>query len=219
LDGSGAENLVTQDLVHPGGIALDLQRGKMYWTDVEGNLDGRGKIQRSDLDGLNVETLITGVDEAYGLDLDAVSGKIYWPDLATGRIQRANLDGSGVEDLVLGLDTPTDVSLDVDQGKMYWTDSGFGDQINRIQRANLDGSGAEVIVSDLGFPWGIANQNCPGDITGDGITDQVDLGILLALWGYCEGDPYYDPSVDLNGDGCINQPDLGILLAGWGCGL
>lgn len=58
---------------------------------------------------------------------------------------------------------------------------------------------------------------CSGDIDGDGATDQRDLGILLALWGCCEGDPCYDRDADLDGDGCIGQGDLGILLADWGC--
>jgi hypothetical protein len=60
---------------------------------------------------------------------------------------------------------------------------------------------------------------CVGDITGDDMTYHEDLGILLALWGKCEGDPNYDPAVDINRDGCVNQPDLGILLGDWGCGM
>ena len=59
---------------------------------------------------------------------------------------------------------------------------------------------------------------CPGDITGDGDTDQVDLGILLALWGLCDDDPDYEPRADLDGDGCIGHGDLGIVLGDWGCG-
>ena len=155
LDGSGVEDLVTVNLMNPVGIALDLQQGKVYWTDLEGYHDGTGKIQRSDLDGSSVETLIAGIDEANGLAVDAVGGKIYWPELTTGKIQRANLDGSGIEDLVVGLNTPTTIGLDLLGGKMYWTDSADVGQLNRIERANLDGSDREVVVSG-GFPWGIA---------------------------------------------------------------
>jgi sulfatase modifying factor 1 len=71
---------------------------------------------------------------------------------------------------------------------------------------------------DLGFRVVDQNPQCPGDVNGSGHTGQVDLGILLAVWGTCEGDPDYDPRADLNCDGCVNQPDLGILLADWGCG-
>jgi len=55
---------------------------------------------------------------------------------------------------------------------------------------------------------------CPGDIDGDGVTGQSDLGILLADWG-CTGGGCVG---DLDGDGTTGQPDLGILLADWGCG-
>ena len=44
------------------GIALDVGRGKMYWTNAALALDGDGrtsKIQRANLDGSNVEDLIT----------------------------------------------------------------------------------------------------------------------------------------------------------------
>jgi hypothetical protein len=199
LDGSGVEVLVSIGLIHPVGIALDTQAGKVYWTDLEGNLDGMGTIKRANFDGSNVETIITGIDEAAGLALDAVGGKIYWPDLATKRIQRANLDGSGTEDLVVGLDSPTTISLDLFAGKMYWTDS--GGPINQIYRANLDGSGVEVIVSGVGFPWGISvlpspisvptvwyvdDDNCPAP--GSGTQGDPSCSIQDAIGASAHGD-------------------------------
>jgi len=57
---------------------------------------------------------------------------------------------------------------------------------------------------------------CPGDLDGDGDTDQSDLGILLADWG-CD-DPVNGCAGDLDGDDDTDQADLGILLADWGCG-
>ena len=54
-------------------------------------------------------------------------------------------------------------------------------------------------------------QPCPGDVDGDGDTDQADLGILLASYGT-------DAGGDLDGDNDTDQADLGILLADWGCG-
>jgi RHS repeat-associated protein len=56
----------------------------------------------------------------------------------------------------------------------------------------------------------------PGDITGDACVDQADMGIVLAAYGTCEGDPFYDPAADLTGDDCVNQADLGIVLAHYG---
>jgi hypothetical protein len=67
---------------------------------------------------------------------------------------------------------------------------------------DLDG-GFWVVESD-------APEPCPGDLDGDGDTDQSDLGILLAAWGIDDGG-------DLDGDNDTDQSDLGILLADWGC--
>ncbi len=52
---------------------------------------------------------------------------------------------------------------------------------------------------------------CPGDLDGDGDTDQSDLGQLLGSYGV-------DGGGDLDGDGDTDQSDLGILLGDYGCG-
>ncbi|MHC4808035.1 MAG: hypothetical protein ACYTBX_17485, partial [Planctomycetota bacterium] len=104
------------------GLLLNLSSSaraeKMYWTDR-----GTSWIQRANLDGTNVENLVTtGLSSPNGIALDVAGGKMYWTDRGTGKIQRASLEGTGVEDLVTGLTTPFGIALDVDGGKMYWTD-------------------------------------------------------------------------------------------------
>jgi sugar lactone lactonase YvrE len=95
LDGSNVERLVIPDLMRPDEIALDIAGGKMYWTDRP-----RGAIQRSDLDGSNIETLWYNSVEIH--DLDLVEGKIYWTigypdfDVYVSVVARANVDGSEV---------------------------------------------------------------------------------------------------------------------------
>ena len=74
----------------------------------------------------------------------------------------------------------------------------------------VSGGGYELIG---GFWPGVATSACPGDLSGDGATDQSDLGILLAFYG-CTGGGC---NGDLNGDGNTDQSDLGILLAFYGC--
>ncbi|MCK4871890.1 MAG: hypothetical protein KAS72_04105 [Phycisphaerales bacterium] len=49
-------------------------------------------------------------------------------------------------------------------------------------------------------------QDCPGDLNGDGQRDQADLGILLASYEL-------DAGGDIDGDGDTDQADLGALLA------
>ena len=148
LDGSNVEDFVTTGLRHPWGIALDVGRGKMYWTDV-----GTDKIQRANLDGSQVEYLVT-TEESSGIALDVGRGKMYWTEVVPGKIRRANLDGSNVENLITtGVSTPLGIALDVGRGKMYWTE-GF---TSKIRRANLNGSNVEdLVTTGLRTPVGIA---------------------------------------------------------------
>ena len=130
----------------PGGRDAN----RMYWTDTTA-----GKLQRSNLDGSGVETLVTtGLEAPIGIALDVAGGKMYWTDPPADKIQRSNLDGSDVETLVTrGLEIPIGIALDVAGGKMYWTDNGT----DKIQRSNLDGSGVETLVATgLSNPRGIA---------------------------------------------------------------
>ena len=67
-------------------LALDTSLGKVYWTDT--TLD---KIQRANLDGTEVEDLITGLPHPDGIALDISAGKMYWTDANDDKIQRANM--------------------------------------------------------------------------------------------------------------------------------
>ncbi len=182
LDGSSPEALVTSGLVNPQSIALDVTGGKMYWTD-----SGTGgqnaleddKIQRANLDGSNVETLLTFQNQLRvprGIALDVAGGKMYWTDINTDRIRRANLDGSGIE-LVINTRTiggqslpgpataPRAIALDLtsDPPKIYWIDAGRNNvNDGKIQRANLDGSSPEALITTgLVNPQGIALMLTP----------------------------------------------------------
>ena len=122
---------------------------KVYWTNATDMT-----IERADIDGSNVEVVVTITDRPGAMAVDRAGGKMYWVCDDTPKIQRANLDGSGVEDLVTtGLVYPGEIALDLVGGKMYWTDQAAG----KIQRANLDGTGMEdIVASGLSRPLGIA---------------------------------------------------------------
>ncbi len=121
----------------------------MYWVDR-----GTGKIQRSDLDGNNIEDLITkGLNQPWAIALDISGDKMYWTDRLTG-IWRSDLDGRNIEDLVIRpqVNRPRAIALDTASGKMYWVD----ESKNRIQRSDLDGSNIEDLVGGLSTPASIA---------------------------------------------------------------
>jgi hypothetical protein len=89
-------------------LALDPSNGKLYWTEL-----ATGKVQRSNLDGSNLEDVIVGLTAPSGIDIDLGTGFIYWNDLSqslqTSQIQRAKLDGSHREVVVSGIGAPFDI--------------------------------------------------------------------------------------------------------------
>ena len=130
----------------------------MYWTD-----HGTNKIQRANLDGTNVQDIVT-VDAADRIALDMTSGKIYWPNLFDNKIQRANLDGTNIEDIITtNQGRPTGIALDLASNKIYWS----LDHKVKIQRANLDGTNIEDII--------ITEVQLLGDIA-------LDVGAAKIYW-------------------------------------
>ena len=133
--------------VSESSVGQDATLSHIYWTDMNTH-----KIQRANLDGSNVETLVTLGEDVfagpYGLALDVDGGKIYWIDDKRNsrieRIRRANLDGSNIETIIFSRIRPSSLALDVDRGKIYWT----APNQNNIRRANLDGSNIETIITE-----------------------------------------------------------------------
>ncbi|MDE0468306.1 MAG: T9SS type A sorting domain-containing protein [Candidatus Poribacteria bacterium] len=238
LNGSNIEDLITHGLDVPLGIALDVEYGKMYWTNA-----GERKIQRANLDGSNIEDLVTstsvpGLIRPAGIALDIASGKMYWTDLGEHKIQRANLDGSNTEDLVTrtqGVWQPSDIALDVEGGKMYWTNW------VHIQRANLDGSNTEDLVTHAslqGLPrlWGIAldiaggkmywtdlyaNKIQRANLDGSNIEDLVTHGLILPtnIAILSPAQPPVHPvrvKEDVNSDGRVDVDDLVYVAQQYG---
>jgi hypothetical protein len=63
---------------------------------------------------------------------------------------------------------------------------------------------------DAGTP---CDDPCPGDVTGNGLVNPVDLAALLVDWGTA-GDSEFE--TDCNEDGIVDADDLAIVLAEWG---
>ncbi len=166
----GDEHIIMGDYkLNPPGIsdktsiALDVDGGKMYWIHR-----GTQTIQRADLDGTNIEIVLTvsegKLDEILLLDLDR--GQIYWTNEGTKAIQVSDLDGNNVEHFFdLGqlylTGSLADIGLDLDGGKIYFTDSGPGGYHDRgtgtIHRIDLNGQNGEVLFDPIvRHPYGIA---------------------------------------------------------------
>ncbi len=50
-------------------------------------------------------------DSSFGISIDSLNNKIYWPEQKSQKIFRANCDGTGLEELLTGLDTPYGIAL------------------------------------------------------------------------------------------------------------
>jgi hypothetical protein len=151
-DGSDLKTIVSEGRKLPDGIVVDAEAGYIYWTNM-GSLKGNdGSIDRADVDGSNITSIVPigGTFTPKQLQLDKKNGKLYWCDREGMGVMRCNLDGSKIETLV---DTsrgdprpgpdPTKwcvgIALDVEGGKLYWTQKGSDNAgQGRIFRANLE---------------------------------------------------------------------------------
>jgi DNA-binding beta-propeller fold protein YncE len=151
-DGSDLKTILTEGRRLPDGLVIDVDGGQMYWTNM-GNLKANdGSIERADLDGRNVTTIVPpgGTFTPKQIQLDKVNGKLYWSDREGMRVMRSNLDGSHVEilvdtsqgDLRPGPDARkwcVGIVVDLSGGKFYWTQKGPDDAgQGQIFRANIE---------------------------------------------------------------------------------
>ncbi|MCA9243088.1 MAG: hypothetical protein KDA32_03970 [Phycisphaerales bacterium] len=64
--------------------------------------------------------------------------------------------------------------------------------------------------------WVGVGEDCPADLTGDGVIGLADLAQLIAAFGTSLGDPNYDPGADITGDDAVGLSDLALLLSVFG---
>ena len=179
LDGSDVQDLVTQGLEYPSGIALDVEGGKMYWIDSRTD-----KIQRANLDGSDVQDLVTqGLEYPSGIALDVEGGKIYWTDTglyvySPKKIQRANLDGSNIEDLVTqGLRSPGGIALGVLPSVGAPPDTPA--PVTRKEDVNGDGVVDVQDLVNVAQEYGKTGTNT-ADVNGDEVVDLDDIILVVA---------------------------------------
>src|SRR3954452_22002078 len=100
-DGSDRKVIVT-DCRLPDGIAVDVDAGHIYWTNMGVPNRNDGSIERADLDGRNRKIIIPqgGTFTPKQLQLDKENGKLYWCDREGMRVIGSNVDRRKIETLV-----------------------------------------------------------------------------------------------------------------------
>ena len=164
LDGTHIREIAVFD-AYLFDLALDGQNRKLYWILRDPN-DNPGvpdffRIQRGNLDGSNIEELVSG-QRAANLAIDSLNEKMYWSVYPQGNIMQANLDGSGVEEVhVTDPFRIWDIALDL--GPPDCNDNGIPDD----QDIN---NGTSEDCNDSGVP-----DECEPDCNLNGVADECDI--------------------------------------------
>ncbi|MCB0613264.1 MAG: PQQ-binding-like beta-propeller repeat protein [Lewinellaceae bacterium] len=142
---------VVPAMQEPFDIKVDQNAGKVYWSDL-----GANKILRANLDGSELEALITGEDP-YFIDLDLEAGMVYWTKEDETGICRASISAGPnppVEDVVSGSARARGLVLDIHAGKVYWT-SASGTIYRADLKENNPDNTWEPFLSGQGELWGL----------------------------------------------------------------
>jgi len=205
----------------PDGIALDMERGHVYWTGMGVPANDDGFVMRSNLDGSNVITVIPagGTYTPKQLKIDHENGKLYFSDREGMRVQRSNLDGSMIETLVTtgsGAEDRRDnanwcvgIAIDIAGGYFYWSqkgpDNGMVGSLRRAHTAMPAGqnstnrSDIEVLFSGLPEP----------------IDVDLDLEHGLIYWTDRGDDTINRAPIEIpSGSTAANRMDREILIEG-----
>jgi hypothetical protein len=184
LDGSKIETLVdtSQGDARPGkdakkwcvGIALDVERGKVHWTQKGAEKAGQGRIFRANLEipqgqtpanRQDIEVLYNNLPEPIDLDLDLANRIMYWTDRGDpprgNTVNRASMDATNgnrpVPEIVFNhLMEGIGLALDLPNGRMFVTDLA-----GSVYSANLDGSNKKPVIFAQGNLTGIAYAELP----------------------------------------------------------
>jgi len=193
-DGSDKKVLVSECRI-PDGVAIDVEAGHFYWTNMGVPNRNDGSIERVDLDGRNRRTIVPegGTFTPKQLHLEKESGKLYWCDREGMRVMRSNLDGSAIETLVdssqgdarPGKDQTkwcVGITVDSARGKIYWTQKGpEKGGVGRIFRANIEIPGGQT-----------ATNRTDIEVFFDSLPEPIDLELDLekrVLYWTDRGDP------------------------------
>jgi hypothetical protein len=185
LDGSSLETLVdtSEGDARPGkdlkkwcvGIALDVEAGKLYWTQKGADKAGEGRLFRASLEipkgqtpanRKDIELLYENLPEPIDLELDLANRTIYWTDrgdpprgntVNRGPMDPAQGNGKNEAEIVFNhLMEGIGIALDLKGGRMFLTDLG-----GSVYSANLDGSNKKTLRFVEGNLTGIAYAEIP----------------------------------------------------------
>jgi hypothetical protein len=152
-DGSLAEVLATGR--NPLGLSVHKEAGYLYWVDLEGG----GRVMRSDLEGNSPTAIFTQAGNGMGqVVVDAIHSHVYWVDGINRRIVRAGLSGENLTTIYQSTE-PLNPALEIDaaRGQLFFSTGIFDDKA--IHKIAADGTGHVVIASTYAYSMGLDEVN------------------------------------------------------------
>jgi hypothetical protein len=156
------------------GIAVDSERGQLYWTQKGPDKGGQGRIFRAGteisegqtaVNRTDIEVLFHDLPEPIDLDLDLNNRMMYWTDRGDpprgNTVNRAPMDGDPKKPqapkiLLTHLMEGIGIALDLKGERMFLTDLA-----GSVYSAKLDGSDKKELLYDQGNLTGIAYAELP----------------------------------------------------------
>ena len=136
-----------------GGLAVDMEDGKVYWTEQTIDNIRIGRIQSADLDATDVKTVQEIMAVPYDIAFDATKRRLYWTT-SFGKIQSINVNNKDfTSNFITGLENPQHIAFDMEARRLYWT---AADDIWSIYADNDTGIPRPLGKDDLGEVRGIA---------------------------------------------------------------
>jgi hypothetical protein len=156
------------------GIAVDSERGQIYWTQKGPDKGGQGRIFRAGteisegqtaVNRTDIEVLFHDLPEPIDLDLDLNNRMMYWTDRGDpprgNTVNRAPMDGDPKKPqapkiLLTHLMEGIGIALDLKGERMFLTDLA-----GSVYSAKLNGSDKKELLYDQGNLTGIAYAELP----------------------------------------------------------
>jgi hypothetical protein len=178
-DGSDKKTIVTNCRL-PDGIAVDVEAGHIYWTNMGVPNLNDGSIERADIDGKNRKVIVPegATHTPKQMHLDKENGKLYWCDREGMRVMETGRGDNDSRD-----QTRWCVGITIDpKRQIYWTQKG-PDKGNkgRLFRANIDIPKGQTAASRSDI-----------EVLFDGLPEPIDLELDLEnriLYWTDRGDP------------------------------
>lgn len=217
------------------GPPLTLECGRDVHAIAVGDINNDGAqdmVAAFNLDGTGL-TVRLGLGDGSFLPSDEYYGSYSAIHDSVNTITLSDADGDGNLDALIPFFAAQEVDFWRGRGDGTFEEKvryGVGRPTTDVAYGDFDGDGRgdlAALVEGTGagawyYPGVVLIKGAespaatPGDVDKDGDVDLVDLSLLLATFGLCEGEPGFNADAQFDAGSCVDLSDLSILLSQFG---